>query len=62
LLSHHSTGALKTKVQTTDGVVTLSGIAKNAAEKSLVTKLATDVNGVSSVVNNMTIDTTLSKN
>jgi osmotically-inducible protein OsmY len=62
LLSHRSTSALKTKVETTDGVVTLSGIAKNAAEKSLVTKLATDVNGVSSVVNNMTIDTTLSKN
>jgi osmotically-inducible protein OsmY len=62
LLSHRSTSALKTKVETTDGVVTLSGIARNAAEKSLVTKLATDVNGVSSVVNNMTIDTTLSKN
>jgi osmotically-inducible protein OsmY len=62
LLSHRSTSALKTKVETTDGVVTLSGIAKNAAEKSLVTKLTTDVNGVSSVVNNMTIDTTLSKN
>ena len=55
LLSHRSTSALKTKVETTDGVVTLSGIAKNAAEKSLVTKLVTDINGVSSVVNNMTI-------
>ena len=62
LLSHRSTSALKTGVETTDGVVTLSGIAKNAAEKSLVTKLATDVNGVGSVVNNMTIGTTLSKN
>jgi osmotically-inducible protein OsmY len=61
-LSHRSTSALKTTVETTDGVVTLGGIAKNAAEKSLVTKLATDVNGVSSVVNNMTIDTTLTKN
>jgi osmotically-inducible protein OsmY len=62
LLSHHSTSAVKTKVETTDGVVTLSGIAKNAAEKSLVTKLASDVNGVGSVVNNMTIGTTLTKN
>lgn len=62
LLSHRSTSALKTTVETTDGVVTLGGIAKNAAEKSLVTKLATDVNGVSSVVNNMTIDTTFTKN
>jgi osmotically-inducible protein OsmY len=61
LLSHRSTSAVKTKVETTDGVVTLTGIAKNTAEKALVTKLATDVNGVSSVVNNMTIDTTLSK-
>jgi osmotically-inducible protein OsmY len=56
LLSHHSTSALKTKVETTDGVVTLSGIAKNAAEKSLVTKLVTDINGVTSVVNNMTVE------
>ena len=62
LLSHHSTSALKTKVETTDGVVTLNGIAKNAAEKSLVTKLANDVDGVSSVVNNMTIAPTSSKN
>lgn len=55
LLSHHSTSALHTTVSTTDGVVTLSGIAKNDAEKSLVTKLATDINGVLSVINNMTI-------
>jgi hyperosmotically inducible periplasmic protein len=56
LMSHRSTSALKTKVETTEGVVTLSGIAKNAAEKSLVTKLVTDIDGVSSVVNNMTIE------
>ncbi len=55
LLSHRSTSALHTTVTTTDGVVTLSGIAKNDAEKSLVTKLATDINGVTSVINNMTI-------
>jgi osmotically-inducible protein OsmY len=55
LMSHRSTSALKTKVATTDGVVTLSGTAKNAAEKSLVTKLVTDINGVTSVINNMTI-------
>mgnify|MGYP001444921118 CR=1 FL=1 len=34
----------------------MSGIAKNAAEKSLVTKLVNDIDGVSSVVNNMTIE------
>ncbi len=55
LLSHHSTSALKTKVETTNGVVTVSGIAKNAAEKDLVTKLVADVKGVIRVVNNMTI-------
>jgi len=55
LMSHRSTSALKTKVKTTDGVVTVSGIARNAAEKSLVTKLVTDIDGVSSVINNMTI-------
>ena len=55
LLTHRSTSALKTKIETTDGVVTVSGIAKNAAEKTLVTKLVTDINGVTSVINNMTI-------
>jgi osmotically-inducible protein OsmY len=55
LASHRSTSALKTKVKTTDGVVTLSGEAKNAAEKSLVTKLVNDINGVTGVINNMTV-------
>jgi len=55
LLSHRSTSALHTGVTTTDGVVTLTGVAKNDAEKSLVTKLATDINGVTSVINNMTV-------
>ena len=59
LMSHRSTSALKTKVSTTDGVVTVSGTAKNAAEKSLVTKLVTDVHGVTSVINNMTIAETV---
>ncbi|HZQ47783.1 MAG TPA: BON domain-containing protein [Verrucomicrobiae bacterium] len=62
LRSHRSTSALKTKVETTEGVVTVTGIAKNAAEKSLVTKLATDIDGVNSVVNNMTIAVPLATN
>ena len=62
LVSHRSTSAVQTKVETTDGVVTVSGIAKNAAEKSLVTKLVTDINGVNSVVNNMTIELTAASN
>lgn len=56
LMSHRSTSAIKTKVHTTDGVVTIRGIAKNAAEKSLVTKLATDITGVDTVVNDMTLE------
>lgn len=56
LLYHRSTSGLKTKVETKDGVVTLSGKAKNAAEKDLATKFAKDVNGVKSVENLMTIE------
>ena len=62
MLSHHSTSALRTTVSTTDGVVTLGGVAKNEAEKSLVTKLATDINGVTSVINNMTIEVVAASN
>jgi hyperosmotically inducible periplasmic protein len=62
LLSHRSTSMLSTKVTTNDGVVTVSGQARNDAEKALVTKLVTDINGVQSVVNNMTIDQSVSSN
>ena len=62
LLSHHSTSAMHTGVTTTDGVVTLTGVAKNDAEKSLVTKLATDINGVTSVINNMTVSVPVAAN
>jgi len=55
LLSHKSTSALKTKVVTTDGVVRLTGEANSDAEKSLVTKLATDVRGVKSVTNDVIV-------
>lgn len=55
LLSHRSTSGLNTKVETTDGVVTLSGVAKNEAEKNLATKYVNDVRGVKNVVNNMTV-------
>ena len=55
LLIHHSTSSITTKVETRDGAVTLTGIAKNAAEKSLVTKLVTGIQGVTSVKNEMTV-------
>jgi hyperosmotically inducible periplasmic protein len=61
LMAHRSTSAMKTKVETAEGVVTVSGIAKNADEKSLVTKLVTDIKGVTSVVNNMTIEVPVAK-
>lgn len=61
LLAHRSTSALKTHVETTDGVVTLTGVAKNPAEKSLVTKLVGDINGVERVVNNMTVGSPVSE-
>ncbi|MFH1135763.1 MAG: BON domain-containing protein [Pseudomonadota bacterium] len=56
LLVHRSTGAIKTKVDTENGVVTLHGAAKNQAEKALVSKLVHDINGVKSVNNQMTIE------
>ena len=55
LVYHRSTSALNTKVKTNDGNVVLSGKAKNAAERDLVTKLVQDVNGVKNIENNMTI-------
>jgi hyperosmotically inducible protein len=62
LLSHRSTSAIHTTVSTTDGVVTVGGIARNDAEKSLVTKLTSDVEGVVSVINNMTIGVPVAAN
>ena len=55
LMSHKSTSALKTKVVTTDGVVRVTGDVGSAAEKALVTKLASDVRGTKSVTNDMTV-------
>lgn len=62
LLSHHSTSAFKTGVETNNGVVTLSGKASSGAGKDMVSKVANDVNGVINVINNMTIDDSLLKN
>jgi hyperosmotically inducible protein len=56
LLNHGSTSALNTTVATKHGVATVGGKARNAAEKDLVTKLVTDINGVKRVKNRMTIE------
>jgi hyperosmotically inducible protein len=55
LLYHRSTSAVSTKVKTKNGTVTVSGNARNAAEKDLVTKLSSDVHGVKIVKNKMTV-------
>jgi hyperosmotically inducible periplasmic protein len=55
LLFHRSTIVIKTKVETKDGVVTVSGMAKNSAEKELVGKLVNNIKGVKSLKNKMTI-------
>ncbi|MBU1565667.1 MAG: BON domain-containing protein [Proteobacteria bacterium] len=55
LLNHRSTSSINTTVHTQEGVVTLGGKAKTAAEKDLAGKFAGDVHGVTKIVNNMTI-------
>jgi len=62
LSSHRLTRALNTNVTTINGIVSISGKANNGTQKDLVTKLATDVNGVKGVVNHMTIEESMSKN
>jgi osmotically-inducible protein OsmY len=56
LRAHYSTSALKAKIVTMDGVVIVGGNATNTAQKKLVTKLVEDINGVTGVINNMTIE------
>lgn len=50
-----STSAIRTNVTTHDGIVTITGEAKNGAEKDLVTKLAENIDGVRTVHNDMTV-------
>ena len=57
LVLHTSTSAINTNVTTKDGVVMVSGIAQNAAEIELVTKLVEDVDGVLKILNTMSIET-----
>jgi osmotically-inducible protein OsmY len=56
LLNHRSTNVLSTTLKTKSGEVTVGGKARNEAEKSLVTKLVADVEGVESVQNRMTLE------
>ena len=56
LLFNRSTSFLHTTVETNRGVVTIGGKARNEAEVDLVTKLVSDIHGVKSVNNRMTIE------
>jgi hyperosmotically inducible periplasmic protein len=56
LLYHRSTSALNTSVTTDKGEVTLTGKARNEAEKDLAAKLASDVSGVKGVKNLMSVE------
>lgn len=55
LLLQKSTSAISTEVTTTNGVVLITGVAKNDAEKELVNKVVKDIDGVKSIVNKMSV-------
>lgn len=50
---------LDTKIETLDGVVTLTGTAANNEEKELNSKLATKISGVKKVVNMMDVSSSM---
>ena len=56
LLNHRSTSVLNTTVKTKRGVVMVGGKADTVAAKNLVSKLVTDIDGVKSVTNRMSIE------
>ncbi|OGS33393.1 MAG: hypothetical protein A2293_08580 [Elusimicrobia bacterium RIFOXYB2_FULL_49_7] len=56
LLFHRSTSATAITVVTKNGIVTVSGLAKNDAEKALVGKLVHNIKGVKSLKNEIKID------
>jgi hyperosmotically inducible periplasmic protein len=56
LLTNRSTSVLQTTVESHNGEVTLTGVAQSEAEKELAGKLAANVNGVTSVNNEMTVE------
>jgi len=56
LLYHRSTNPINPRIETNNGNVTLYGKAGSADKLNLTTRLASDVNGVKSVNNLMTIE------
>jgi hyperosmotically inducible protein len=55
LLFHRNLSGSKTKVQVSDGIVTLRGEASSQAEKDLTTEYVWDVDGVKDVKNELTV-------
>jgi len=55
LAFHRHVSASGTNVQTSNGVVTLTGTVDSAAEKALTAEYAKDVDGVKEVINNLTV-------
>lgn len=56
LTLHRGTNPFRANISVKRGVVSVSGMAKNAAEKELVSKRIGDIHGVVSVNNRMTIE------
>jgi hyperosmotically inducible periplasmic protein len=57
LLADKTVGGLKIDVDTKDGVVTLTGPVKSAAERSQALRLARETKGVKHVTNKLTLET-----
>ena len=56
LMTHRSTSSVITRVTTHNGEVTLTGTTKNDAQNALIVKRVSDVPGVISVKNQMTVE------
>jgi hyperosmotically inducible protein len=56
LLFHRGTNPFRANISVNRGAVTVSGMAKNAAEKELVSKRIEDIHGVISIDNRMIIE------
>jgi osmotically-inducible protein OsmY len=56
LLFHRGTNPFRANITVNRGAVTVSGMAKNAAEKELVSKRIEDIHGVVSIDNRMSIE------
>jgi osmotically-inducible protein OsmY len=60
LLFRRHLNTIGTTVHVNDGVVTILGAARDSAEKSLITSVVARINGVTRVINNLTLNITTS--